>query len=138
MPMIDVYAPEGLFPEGSERALAEELTRSLITREGNPLVEPILSNTAAYLHVLPAGQVHTAASDRSRTVRVQVLTPPGVLDRAGQQGFVADATEIVTRLSGDPTQAGRTWVLLSEATEGGWGIAGTAFGRAEFAALGGG
>jgi hypothetical protein len=26
-------------------------------------------------------------------------------------------------------------VLLQEAAEGGWGIAGTAFGRAEFAAL---
>jgi hypothetical protein len=38
-------------------------------------------------------------------------------------------------ISGDPTQAGRTWVLLTEAAEGGWGLAGTAFGREEFAAL---
>jgi hypothetical protein len=27
------------------------------------------------------------------------------------------------------------WVLLTEAAEGGWGIAGTAFGGEEFAAL---
>jgi hypothetical protein len=32
-------------------------------------------------------------------------------------------------------QGGRTWVLLTEAAEGGWGIAGTALGREEFAAL---
>jgi len=38
----------------------------------------------------------------------------------------------VTRISGDPTQASRTWVLLTEAAEGGWGIASTAFGREEF------
>jgi phenylpyruvate tautomerase PptA (4-oxalocrotonate tautomerase family) len=48
---------------------------------------------------------------------------------------VAEATEIVARISGDPSQAGRTWVLLTEAAEGGWGIAGTALGREEFAAL---
>jgi len=41
----------------------------------------------------------------------------------------------VARIAGDPSQAARTWVLLSEAAEGGWGIAGTAFGREEFAAL---
>ena len=46
-----------------------------------------------------------------------------------------EATEIVTRISGDPTLAARTWVLLTEAAEGGWGLFGTAFGREEFAAL---
>jgi phenylpyruvate tautomerase PptA (4-oxalocrotonate tautomerase family) len=64
-----------------------------------------------------------------------VLTPPGALNRAGQRSFVADATDIVARIARDPTQAARTWVLLCEAAEGGWGIAGTAFGREEFAAL---
>jgi phenylpyruvate tautomerase PptA (4-oxalocrotonate tautomerase family) len=49
--------------------------------------------------------------------------------------LVKEATEIVAKISGDPSQAGRTWVLLTEAAEGGWGIAGTAFGREEFAAL---
>jgi phenylpyruvate tautomerase PptA (4-oxalocrotonate tautomerase family) len=57
------------------------------------------------------------------------------LNRAGQKSFVAEATEIVAKIAGDPTQAGRTWVLLTEAAEGGWGIAGTAFGKEEFAAL---
>jgi phenylpyruvate tautomerase PptA (4-oxalocrotonate tautomerase family) len=57
------------------------------------------------------------------------------LNRAGQKSFVTEATAIVASVAGDPTQATRTWVLLSEAAEGGWGIAGTAFGREEFAAL---
>ena len=45
------------------------------------------------------------------------------------------SAEIVAKISGDPTQAERTWALLTEAAEGGWGIAGTAFGRDEFIAL---
>jgi hypothetical protein len=38
-------------------------------------------------------------------------------------------------ICGDSSQVARTWVLLTEAAEGGWGIAGAAFGRDEFAAL---
>ena len=84
---------------------------------------------------MPPSTVNTAAQGSARTVRVQVVTPPGVLSRAGQKQLVAETTEIVARISGDPSQAGRTWVLLTEAAEGGWGIAGTAFGKEEFAAL---
>ena len=57
------------------------------------------------------------------------------MNRAGQKRLVAEVTEIVAKISGDPSQSARTWVFLTEAAEGGWGIAGTAFGRAEFAAL---
>jgi len=60
---------------------------------------------------------------------------PGALTRDGQKQLVKEVTEIVTRISGDPTQATRTWVLLTEATEGGWGIVGVAYGKHEFAEL---
>jgi len=136
VPMIDVTAAADLFPAGSDRQLAEELTQALLRAEGVTTPGPAhLHNTGCYIHRLPAEAVNTAADGSARTVRVQVITPPGVLDRAGQRQLVADATAIVAKIAGDPTQAQRTWVLLTEAAEGGWGIAGTAFGREEFAAL---
>lgn len=135
MPVIDVTAPADLFPEGADRQLAGELTAALLRAEGNPAAAPYLENTAAYIHRVPAGAVHTAGTASARTVRVQVLTPPGALGRAAQKQFVAEATQIVARLCGDPAQAGRTWVFLTEAAEGGWGVAGQALGREEFAAL---
>ena len=49
--------------------------------------------------------------------------------------LVKEVTEIVVKISSDPSQAGRTWVLLTEGAEGRSGIAGTAFSREEFAAL---
>ena len=136
MPMIDVYAPANLFPKGTDRQLAQELTAALLLAEGVATPSQThLNHTAAYIHRLEPTAVHTAGSDSARTVRVQVLTPPGALNRAAQKAFVTDATEIVARIAGDPTQAARTWILLTEAAEGGWGIAGTAFGKEDFAAL---
>jgi len=136
MPMIDVYAPADLFPADTDRQLAEELTLALLRAEGVETPTPAhLNNTSAYIHRLDPAAVHTAGTGSARTVRVQVLTPPGALTRSGQKSLVAEATEIVAKIARDPAQAGRTWVLLTEAAEGGWGIAGTAFGREEFAAL---
>jgi len=136
MPMIDVYAPADLFPAGTDRQLGEELTRAILRAEGVANPGPFhLNNTAAYIHRMDPAAVHTAATGSARTVRVQVITPPAALNREGQKQLVKEVTEIVTKVCGDPSQAGRTWVLLTEAAEGGWGLSGTAFGREEFAAL---
>jgi phenylpyruvate tautomerase PptA (4-oxalocrotonate tautomerase family) len=136
MPMIDVYAPADLFPADADRALGEQLTRAVLRAEG--VLEPgpfHADNTAAYIHRQPASAVQTHATAQARTVRVQVITPPGALSREGQRQLVKEATGIVATLSGDPSQVARTWVLLTEAAEGGWGLLGTAFGKEEFAAL---
>jgi phenylpyruvate tautomerase PptA (4-oxalocrotonate tautomerase family) len=136
MPMIDVYATADLFPAGTERQLGEALTLAVLRAEGVTAPGPFhTNNTAVYLHRMDAAAVQTAATAQARTVRVQVITPPGSLSRDGQKQLVKEATEIVTQLSGDPSQAARTWVLLTEAAEGGWGLLGTAFGKEEFAAL---
>ncbi|CAN5870742.1 hypothetical protein BH11PSE13_BH11PSE13_30720 [soil metagenome] len=93
------------------------------------------NNTAAYIHRMPAGAVQTAATAQARTVRIQIITPPGSLNREGQKQIVREATDIVAKVSGDATLPARTWVLLTEAVEGGWGMFGTAFGKEEFAGL---
>jgi phenylpyruvate tautomerase PptA (4-oxalocrotonate tautomerase family) len=136
MPMIDVYAASDLFPAGADRQLAKELTSAVLRAEGVATPGSFhLDNTAAYIHRMDPKIVHTAATDSARTVRVQIITPPAALNRDGQKQLVKEVTEIVTRITGDPTQASRTWVLLTEAAEGGWGMLGIAFGREEFGAL---
>ena len=136
MPMIDVYVADDLFPADADRRLAEELTAALLRAEGVANPGPVhTNNTGAYIHRLPPSAVNTAAEGQARTVRVQVLTPPGALSRDRQKQLVAEVTQIVARISAEPGQETRTWVLLTEAAEGGWGIGGRAFGREEFAAL---
>jgi len=136
MPMIDVYAPSNLLPSGSDRRIGEELTRAVLRAEGVSAPGQFhLENTAAFIHKMDPAAVQTAAEPRSRTIRVQIITPPGALTRNGQKQLVKDASSILAEICGDPSQVQRTWVLLTEAAEGGWGIAGVAYGREEFAAL---
>jgi phenylpyruvate tautomerase PptA (4-oxalocrotonate tautomerase family) len=62
------------------------------------------------------------------------LTPVAVLDREKQLGVVKELTEIVASAAGDPGLADRTWVLITESPEGGWGIGGHANTQADIAA----
>jgi phenylpyruvate tautomerase PptA (4-oxalocrotonate tautomerase family) len=62
----------------------------------------------------------------SSYVRVQVLTNAGALDREKQLAVVSKFTELVAAAADDPTLSDRTWVLLTEAVPGGWGLSGHA------------
>ena len=55
-----------------------------------------------------------------------MLTNAGALDRDKQLAVVAQLTAIVAEAAGDPSLTGRTWVLLTEAIPGGWGLKGHA------------
>jgi phenylpyruvate tautomerase PptA (4-oxalocrotonate tautomerase family) len=82
-------------------------------------------NTAAFVHELPATALANVDGD-SMYVRVQVLTNAGALDREKQIALVAKLTELAAAAAGDPSLTERTWVLLTEAPEGGWGLWGHA------------
>jgi phenylpyruvate tautomerase PptA (4-oxalocrotonate tautomerase family) len=123
MPMIDVYAAEGTFAD--KHTLAQELATAVMRWEQVPNLALFRDNTAAFVHDLPADSISNVAGE-SNYVRVQVLTPAGVLDRDKQLGVVSELTQIVAAAAADPTLAARTWVLLTESPEGGWGVAGHA------------
>jgi phenylpyruvate tautomerase PptA (4-oxalocrotonate tautomerase family) len=131
MPMIDVYAAAGTFSE--KHQLAHDLARAVMRWEAVPELPLFADNTAAFIHDLPADAISNAAGGTDY-VRVQVLTPAGVLDRDKQLGVVKELTEIVAQAAGDATLTERTWVLLTESPEGGWGIAGHANTQADIAA----
>lgn len=123
MPMIDVYASEGTF--GDTHQLARDLATAVMRWEQVPDLALFRDNTAAFVHEMPASAISNVAG-QSNYVRVQVLTPVGVLDRDKQLGVVKELTEIVAAAAADSTAAARTWVLITESPEGGWGIAGHA------------
>jgi phenylpyruvate tautomerase PptA (4-oxalocrotonate tautomerase family) len=131
MPMIDVYAAEGTFAD--RHGLAQDCAAAVMRWEKVPDLALFRNNTAAFIHDMPAEALSNVAGN-SNYVRVQVLTPIGVLDREKQLGVVKELTDIVAAAASDPSLTDRTWVLIYESPEGGWGINGHANTGADIAA----
>ena len=123
MPMIDVYARVGTFAD--PHSLAADLAGTLMTIEQVPDIPMFRQNTAAFVHDLPDGALSNVDGE-SNYVRVQVLTNAGALDRDKQLAAVARLTKLIAEAAGDPGLTDRTWVLLTEAPDGGWGLSGHA------------
>ena len=128
MPMIDVYATEGTFPDRHQ--LAKDAAATVMAIEQVPNIPMFRKNTAAFVHELPAGAISNVDGE-TNYVRVQVLTNSGALDRDKQLAVVEQLTELVARAAGDEDLKERIWVLLTEAPEGGWGLWGHAHTNAE-------
>jgi phenylpyruvate tautomerase PptA (4-oxalocrotonate tautomerase family) len=131
MPMVDVYARAGTFPD--KHQLAVDLASAVMKVEQVPDIPMFRQNTAAFVHDLADDSLSNVDGE-SNYVRVQVLTNSGALDRDKQLALVTSLTEIVASAGDDTTLTERTWVLLTEAPEGGWGLAGHANTNAELVA----
>jgi phenylpyruvate tautomerase PptA (4-oxalocrotonate tautomerase family) len=121
--MIDAYATTGTFAD--KHQLAIDLATAVMTVEQVPNIPMFRKNTAAFIHQLPTDSLSNVDGD-SNYVRVQVLTNAGALDRDKQLAVVEQLTAIIAKAADDPTIVDRTWVLLTEAPEGGWGLKGHA------------
>jgi phenylpyruvate tautomerase PptA (4-oxalocrotonate tautomerase family) len=124
MPMIDVYAPAGMFQD--KHALAQRIAATLMAIAEVPNIPMFRENTAAFIHELPADAI-SDVDGGSDHVRVQVLTNAAALNRDKQQAVVAGLTEVITGAAGNPPPSERIWVLLTEAPDGGWGLWGRAY-----------
>jgi len=121
--MIDVYATAGTFPD--KHRLAVDLATAVMTIEQVPDIPMFRQNTAAFIHALTPASLSNVDGD-SNYVRIQVLTNSGALDRGKQLAVVEQLTNIAADAASDPALASRTWVLLTEAPDGGWGLNGHA------------
>src|ERR1700734_111348 len=123
MPMIDAYAVAGTFAD--KHQLAADLATAVMTVEQVPNIPMFRKNTAAFIHDLPQDSLSNVDGD-SNDVGVQLLTNAGALDGDKQLAVVRQLTDIIAKAAGDPTLVDRTWVLLTEAPEGSWGLSGHA------------
>ncbi|MDT0468562.1 tautomerase family protein [Streptomyces gibsoniae] len=124
MPMIDVYTSEGTIKD--RKKLAQELAQAIMRWEKVPVIPFFTDNTAAFVHELDPDGFSTAGGSADH-VRVTVTTNAGALDREQQLGVVKEISELVAAAAGDPSLLERTWVTLTEAVPGGWGIGGHAY-----------
>ena len=131
MPMIDIYATQGTFPNAHQ--LAKDAAGVVKSVEQVPDIAMFRKNTAGFVHEMPAGALSNTEGDGDY-VRVQVTTNAGALDREKQIAVVRQLTDLVASAAGDATLTKRTGGVLTEAVEGGWGLWGHAHTNAELVA----
>lgn len=125
MPSIDVHADANLFSEQDEGILAADLAAAALRAEGLEPSPFLLSKSWVFFHRHPASAVVAGdGSVAAGAVRISVLAPYGRLTPEARAGLIEQATQIVARVVGDPAQAERTFVLIGETADGGWGLAG--------------
>ena len=123
MPMIDIYTTRGTFAD--IKKLSTDAAALVKSVEQVPDIPMFRKNTAAFVHEMPAEAIANVDGD-SNYVRVQVLTNAGALDRDKQIALVGKLTDLIAAAADDPELKTRTWVLLTEAAPGGWGLWGHA------------
>jgi phenylpyruvate tautomerase PptA (4-oxalocrotonate tautomerase family) len=126
--MIDIYATRGTFAD--PHGLARDAAAAVMAVEQVPDIPMFRQNTAAFVHELDPSCLSDVDGANDH-IRVQVLTNAGALDRDKQLVVVAKLTALVIEAGGRPQLKDRTWVLLTEAPDGGWGLWGHAHTNAE-------
>jgi hypothetical protein len=86
-----------------------DLASTLMRIEQVPDIPMFRQNTAAFIHEMPSDSLSNVDGDSSYV-------------------------RVVAEAAGDPTLLDRTWVLITEAPDGGWGLDGHANTNAELIA----
>jgi hypothetical protein len=131
---LTLTVTEGVLPKGAEKATFALLSDAMLRWHGlagNAVMTP---NVVGSLHVLP--EDHTFSGSREASVAFVEWKVPSFAfaTRDIQQGYIAEATEIVHRASGQRLPKDRIWINVVHAVDGAWGIAGQALTNAELGA----
>ncbi|GGF31935.1 hypothetical protein GCM10011611_42550 [Aliidongia dinghuensis] len=124
---ITVHATEGVLSGDAEQQVFAELTHAFLNRHqlvGNAFLTP---NVIGEINVIPKGKSFAGGKPNDIVV-IELKVPSFALATPEQkQGFVADATEIVSRATGGRHPKERIFVNMVHAIDGLWGIAGTTY-----------
>ncbi|PAU54003.1 4-oxalocrotonate tautomerase [Pseudomonas indica] len=117
---------EGVLPKGSESVALSRLSEAMLRwhgLSGNPVMTP---NVIGAIHVLPEGSTYAGSQPVSVAIVEWKVPSFAFASRDIQQGYIAEATDIIREMSGGRQPRERIWVNVTHAVDGAWGIAGEA------------
>jgi len=124
---------EGVLPAGTEQDVFERLCHAMLRWHGLDGNDALLPNVVGSVHVLPPSSTFSGGRP-APVVFVEWKMPAfAFATREIQQGYVAEATNIVHQASGGRQPKERIWVNVVHAVDGAWGIAGQALSNAQLA-----
>ena len=125
---------EGVLPVGSESAAVSRLTEAMLKWHGllgNKVMTP---NVTATVHVLPKSATFSAGRPFAGAWGEWRVRGIAFADREIQQGFFADATDIIHELSARRQPREHIFVNVVHAVDGAWSLNGQAVTNTELGA----
>jgi hypothetical protein len=124
---ISIQVTRGLLTPDGERAILPRVARALLEAHGlqdNPFMK---RNVIGHVVVSDEAAAYVGGAAAS-LAEIEVKVPSVTFrDRATQETFVANVTRIVDELKAGAHPASRTFVNVTYAVDGTWGIAGRAY-----------
>jgi phenylpyruvate tautomerase PptA (4-oxalocrotonate tautomerase family) len=124
---ISIQVTRGLLTPEGERTIFRRVADALLEAHGLQDNAFMKQNVIGHLVISAEGESYVGGEATSLAV-VEVKVP-GVAfrDRATQEAFVAGVTKIVDELKAGAHPTSRTFVNVTHAVDGAWGIAGRAY-----------
>lgn len=133
MPITIQLTPGLLTPHG-ERAVFPRVAHALLDVHGLAGNAFMAANVIGHVEMLPEGAAYADGKPQSLAV-VEVKVPSITFpNREVRQAFVGRVTDIIDELKAGSHPRNRTFVNVTHALDGAWGIAGKAYTNADLAA----
>ena len=117
---------EGVLPTGTEKQAFARLCDAMLKWHGltgNTVMTPNITGT---IHVLPKGSTFSGSKEVS-AAWIEWKTPSFAFNtREIQQGYFAEATDIIHELSGGKLPKEQIWINVVHTVDGAWNLDGQA------------
>ena len=122
---------EGVLPTGTEKQAFARLCDAMLKWHGLTGNKVLTPNVIGSIHVLPRGLTFSGSKETSIAV-IEWKTPSFAFNtREIQQGYFAEATNIIHDMSGGKLPKEHIWINVVHAVDGAWGIGGHAMTNAQ-------
>lgn len=122
---------EGVLPTGAEKQAVVRITDALLKWHGLTGNKVMTPNITATVHVLPKSATFSGGKEFSGAWVEWKVPSFALANREIQQGFFADATNIIHELSGGKQPKNNIYVNVVHAVDGAWNLDGRAMTNAE-------
>lgn len=123
---------EGVLPKGTEKEAVARITDAMLKWHGLTGNKIMTANVTATVHVLPQGSTFSGGKEFAGAWVEWKVPSVAFTDRKVQQGFFAEATEIIHELSGGKQPKDNIYVNVIHAVDGAWNLDGRAVTNQEF------
>jgi hypothetical protein len=131
---LTLTVTEGILPKGQEKVAYKRLSEAMLKWHGLAGNKVMTPNVVGSIHIIGHGHTFTGAEE-TPAVFIEWKVPSfAFTDRKVQEGYFAEATDIIQEMSGGTQPRDKIFINVVHAVDGAWNFNGRAMTNAEIGA----